>query len=229
MMKTVFLFAIAALASTAGFSQARIGAQVNGGLNSGYFETKEAVSLSQKAQAGFGAGIISEVAISQRLSLRPSLNFAKRGIELTGKGANTEGPGNVEVSMKANLNYLELPVIVAYNVAVGNNKAYFGIGPSIGYGISGKTKMTYSVLAPNKPAETETEKVSSFKKTDDGGAGFKRLDAGATAIAGMQFSNGAFVNLSGVYGLTNNYEKEKDGGLKYQSRSVNLTVGFLLN
>jgi len=227
MKKTVLLFAIAALAGTTAFSQVRVGAQVHGGLNSGYFEVTDPVGLSQKSQVGFGGGVVAELAVSERFSLRPSLNFAKRGVQLTVKGENTEGPGSVEAIMDANLNYLELPVVFTYNLAVGNNKAYFGIGPSVGYGISGKTKITYGISIPNEPVFKETEKVSSFKKDEDGGAGFKRFDAGATAIAGMQFNNGAFVNLSGVYGLTNNVHSDGEGG-KYQSRSVNLTVGFLL-
>jgi hypothetical protein len=226
MKKTVLLIALGVLGTTASFSQVRIGAQVHGSLNSGYFEVNEPVGLSQKAQAGFGAGIVSEISLTKRFSLRPSLNFAKKGIQLTAKGANTEGPGTVEVIMDANLNYIELPVLFTYNLALNTSKAFFGIGPSIGYGISGKTKMTYSLIVPNTPAATESEKVSSFKKEADGGAGFKRFDAGATVVAGMQFDNGAFVNLSGVYGLTNNVEA--DDASKFQNRSVQLTVGFLL-
>ena len=65
----------------------------------------------------------------------------------------------------------------------------------------------------------------SFKKEDNGGAGFKKLDISGTAIAGIQFSSGLFVNASGSYGFTKNME----GDGKYNSRSVGLTVGFLLN
>ena len=220
-MKSILLVAFAVLVSTVAFSQVHIGGQVHGSLNSGYWEVKGASSLSQSAKAGFGAGIVSEISLSERLSLRPSLNFMKRGVKISGTAVNPEGPGTVKATMDANLNYLELPVIVAYNIPLNNdNKVYFGIGPSAGYGISGKSKMTYAA-----PGYTETEKVSSFKKEDKGGAGFKRLDISGTAIAGIQFSSGLFVNASGSYGFTNNME----GDGKYNSRSVGLTVGFLLN
>ena len=224
-MKSVLLAAFAVLVSTVAFSQVRLGGQVHGNLNSGYWEVKDAVSLSQSAKAGFGAGIVSEISLSERLSLRPSLNFMMRGVKITGSAVNPEGPGNVNATMDANLNYLELPVVLAYNIPLENSKVYFGIGPSAGYGISGKSKMTYSILVDNKPTYSETEKVSSFKSEDKGGAGFKKLDLSGTAIAGIQFNSGLFVNVSGSYGFTNNME----GDGKYNSRSVGLTIGYLLN
>src|ERR1700712_4122845 len=211
-MKSVFLVLVTVLVGTAAFSQVRIGGQVHGSLNSGYWQVKGPSSLSQTAKAGFGAGIVSEISLSERLSLRPSLNYMRRSVKVTGKGVNTEGPGTVEATMDANLNYLELPVVLAYNIPVNSGKIYFGVGPQAGYGLNGKSKMTYSVLAPNKPVYTETDKVSSFKKEDKGGAGFKKLDLSGTAIAGMQFNSGLFVNASGTYGFTNNME----GDGKYQ-------------
>jgi hypothetical protein len=227
MMKTVLLFAMAVLVSTVTFSQVRIGGQVHGSLNAGYFEVKQQVSLSQQSKGGFGAGIVSEVTLSERLSLRPSLNFSKKGIKLTAGADNPEGEGSVKAEMDANLSYIELPVVFAYNLPIGDNKAFIGIGPSVGFGIAGKSKMSYSLLVPGLPPMSESEKITSFKKDADGGAGFKRFDAGATLVAGMQFSNGLFVNASGNYGLTNNFENDEESG-KYQSRSVQLTVGFFL-
>ena len=224
-MKTVLSLAFAVLVSTVAFSQVHVGGQIIGSLNSGYFETKEEVSLSQKGKIGYGVGVVSELSISDRFALRPSLNFIKKGVKLNVKAFDSELDGDVSATMNANLNYLELPVVLAYNIPLSESKVYFGIGPSVGYGISGKSKMTYSVNIPGLPQTTETEKVSSFKSENDGGAGFKRLDASATALAGIQFNNGLFVNASGAYGLTNNMKSE-DG--KYQSRSVQLTVGFLL-
>ena len=224
-MKKVFLVIFTLVVGTAAFSQVKIGGQVVGNLSSGYWEVKGPESLSQSAKAGFGAGIVSEISLSERLSLRPSLNYMRRSVKVHAKGVNPEGPGKVEATMDANLNYIELPLILAYNIPVNSGKVYFGVGPQAGYGINGKSKMTYSVLAPGEPVYSETEKVSSFKKEDKGGAGFKKVDISGTAIAGMQFNSGLFVNASGTYGFTNNME----GDGKYQSRSVALTVGFLLN
>jgi hypothetical protein len=226
MKKSLFLLAFSVVVvSTAAFSQVKIGGQVHGNLSSGYWEVNQPVSLSQSAKVGYGAGIVSEIGISDRFALRPSLNFMKRGVKMTGKSVNPEGPGNVEATMDANLNYLELPVVLAYNIPLKDSKVYFGLGPQAGYGIYGKSKMTYSIISPNGPVLNETEKVASFKKEDKGGVGFKRFDVSATALAGIQFNSGLFVNASGIYGLTDNME----GAGKYQGRSVALTVGFLLN
>lgn len=222
-MKKVFLVAAAALIATAGFSQVKFGGQVGGTFSSASVSKDEMGSMKKSIKPGFSAGVVSEITLNNSLTLRPSLNFMQKGVKMKGSGSGEMSAASGE--MKVNLNYLELPVVLAYNIPMGNNKFFIGAGPSVGFGISGKYKSEVTISMPGFPTQTHVVDADAFKKDEDNGAGMKRLDVSANVIAGVQFSNGFFVNAGGLFGLTNLGEKES----KYRNIGGQLTVGFLLN
>ncbi|WP_207492580.1 porin family protein [Aridibaculum aurantiacum] len=224
-MKKVFLLAAASLLATAGFSQVRFGGQALGVVSSASVG-EEMEGMKKSMKPGFGIGVVAEIGLTDALTLRPSLNYLQKGVKMKGSG-NTD-VGTYSGEMKVNMNYLELPVVLAYNINTANGKVFFGAGPSLGYGIGGKTKVDMTVSFPSipgMPAQHHSEDAKTFKKEEDEGAGFKRFDFSANVIAGMQFNSGFFVNAGGLFGLSNIGSEDS----KYRNIGAQLTVGFLLN
>ena len=74
-MKKIYLLAIAALATTAAFSQVKWGVQATGNLSTASLNAEFSEMFKKTAAIGFGAGVVSEATLSENLSLRTSLNL----------------------------------------------------------------------------------------------------------------------------------------------------------
>lgn len=224
-MKKIFLFATAAIISTAAFSQTKWGVQATGNL-SNLSITADGIELFKNTpNIGFGVGVVSDVALSSKLSLRSSLNLLQKGGRLKTNFDMGDGTGGLfpSVEMNGKFYYAELPVNLVYNVDLSGGRLFFGAGPSIGMGMFGKMKVTST--NPFDPSEKEEEKIDAFKKEEDGGAGLKRFDFSATAIAGYQFKNGLYVNAGYLLGFGNLIDSPEEGE-KMKNRGLQLTVGY---
>lgn len=227
-MKKIFLFAIAAIASTAAFSQVNWGIQAHGNLARTSISGEGTEAFKKSSSIGFGAGVIADARLSDQVSLRTSLNLLQKGGKLKFDGAGDPNNGDnflPSIDATNKLYYAELPINVVYNVNLSSGRLFFGAGPSVGYGLFGKAKVTYG--NPFDPSEKETEETDAFKKEEDGGAGFKRFDFGANAIAGYQFNNGLFINAGYLMGFGNVIDSEDGESMK--NRGLQLTVGFMFN
>ena len=223
-MKKIYLLAIAALVTTVAFSQVQWGVQATGNLGTASLNSEFSEMFKKTPVIGFGAGIVSEATLSDKLSLRSSLNLLQKGLKM--KASIELGEGDDAFSTEATavnkLYYAELPVNLTYGVAVSSGRFFFGAGPSFGYGLFGKSKVTST--NPFDPTEKETQSVDAFKKEEDGGGGFKRFDLSANAVAGFQWNSGLTVNVGYLHGFSNLIEGVD--GESYKNRGVQLTVGY---
>lgn len=218
-MKKVILLAAATVVATVSFSQVRFGAQVIGNAGSVSASSEDVPNFKKSMATGFGAGVVAEFPLQNNLSLRSSLNFLqkKSSVEFTPIAGKTS-------TIKSTLNFVELPVNLVYSIPTNGSSIYFGAGPSVGYGISGKMKYQGYMIDDGGDATFVNETADAFKAEDKGGAGLKRFDVSANAIAGIKFDNGIYVNAGYLLGLTNLGEKDN----KYKNRGILLTLGFLL-
>lgn len=224
-MKKIFLFAVAAVLATTAFSQVKLGVQATGNLSSASFTPEQGISTKKTPLPGFGAGLSAEMPVSDHLSLRTSLGLLQKGVKVTANGKAENGVGNMDVKLTNKLYYAELPVNLTFNKELLNSKFFIGAGPSVGYGLFGKSKAAYTVSLPGAPSHTETESVDAFKKGDDGG-NYKRLNLSANLAAGIQFNSGFYVQAGYLLGLTNSLRKDAEGS--YKNRGLQLTVGMFL-
>ncbi len=99
--------------------------------------------------------------------------------------------------------YTDVPVVI------GN--IYFGAGPYVGIGLSGKVKVT---------GTTESQDIKFGSDGD-----FKRTDFGLNGIAGLEFKGGFLVGLNYDLGLT---DIGNDGTSESatKNRVFGLSVGF---
>lgn len=214
-MKKMFLVAAATVIATVSFSQAKFGFQAIGNASTASLKGDNLAGFKKSTKIGFGGGIVADLPVAKNFSVRPSLNFLQKKSSLVYTGVT-----NQKFTTESELNYLELPVNFVYKVPLQAASVYFGAGPSVGYGISGKIK-SQGVL----PGDNEQINDSSdpFKEVE-GETLMKRVDVSANFLAGVEFNNGIFVNAGYLLGLTN-ISKNQDGG--YKNRGILLTVGFM--
>jgi hypothetical protein len=115
------------------------------------------------------------------------------------------------------LNYLDLPLYLAYRTQpVGGNNFFGGIGPYFGYGLGGKFKSTFNGQTAESPA---------FGKN----GGLKRFDMGLGLTAGYKTASTLSLALAYQFGLTNIEMDPGPGGDKTKNRSISLNVGYSLD
>ncbi|MFT3908564.1 MAG: porin family protein [Ferruginibacter sp.] len=227
-MKKIILLAAIAVCSISSYAQFAFGVQLGPNLELSKAKDDQYTSgiynLENDPKVGFLIGVLAEVGFG-KLAFRPELNFIQRGSKTGLAGYN---------QLKFNLNYVEVPLNVVYNLKLSKvGKVFFGLGPNVGIGLGGKIKYENG----------ESTKVAFDGKkepTHDDKAHFKRMDIGANIIAGFQLKMGVFAKLGFTYGFSNlypdkNYPHYDNNGnyvgtydQSYKNRSVNLTIGYML-
>ncbi|NLO51930.1 MAG: PorT family protein [Bacteroidales bacterium] len=202
------------------FSGYQINAQtvgIKGGLNLSNMLEKdddETFSDDYKMNPGFHIGLSVDIPFNKSLSLEP-------GLLLTTKGMKYEDDYlGVDISAKAILYYLELPLTIKASQDLGGGSKIFGaVGPYVGLGLSGKVMATAEYQGQE---ETEEEKVKwgNDKDKDD----LKRLDMGLTFGAGVEISS-ILIGISYDLGLSNN-SPYQDNGATSKNRVLKFSIGY---
>jgi hypothetical protein len=237
-MKKIILFSAFAVSYVTSMAQVSFGAQAGVNLAFGkaatdivdpFFNT----TLTNDPKAGFTVGVLAEIPLGEKFAFRPELNFIQKG--------STTGISNAlfgfDPQQKITLNYIELPLNVVYKLNVGSGNFFFGLGPAVAFGISGKVKLS-DPSDPTDPDLNRTAKVKfDGKKNDvlsatDNDAHLKRLDVGVNALAGYKLQNGLFFKLGYNYGVLN-IDPNKENALPqnqttYKNRGFNICIGYMI-
>ena len=218
-MKKILLVAIGVTAGTAGFSQFKVGVQTIGNLSAASVKSEPGIEFTKTMKEMAGAGVVAQYNISDKLSLRSGLNYLQHGVILESKRTPTV---NMQAKAENTLHYLQLPVNVLYNIPVGNVTLYAGAGGFINYGVSGTSTQTTKEFTPGGHETVTIEKLKAFKKEEQGGAGLKKFDYGASALAGVKLNNGIFANIGYQLSLADISEGEG----KYKNQGLQVSVGY---
>ena len=215
-MKKVLLMATFAIASVAGFSQARFGAQI--GAN--FASQKISGDLDIYSFTGTGSakmaviiGGFAQIPLSGSFNFRPELNYIQKHskFDLIGTSCFT-------------LNYLEIPLNFTYSLNAGSGNVFFGAGPSIGFGMSGKVKDIYpGVPETSTNIKFDGKTYVSLPDTDED-YHFKGLDFGLGFMGGYQLSNGLSFNLGYTIGLSN---IDPNSGSSFKNNGFAIKVGYM--
>lgn len=213
-MKKILLICIAVSTALAASTQTRFG--IKGGLNLAserltVSQMGFSVSKESDVMAGFHLGGVMEIPVAPHFSFRPELLLSAKGGNFDGSFADSTGTQKVKMRPF----YLELPLNMVYHYTWPTGlKFYGGAGPSIAYGIFGKTKS--GNLSDNV--------------FQDGG--FKRLDVGINLLAGLELKSGLTLGANFTPGLSNIY----DGGavqgvtdIKFKNTVFGLSVGYMFS
>ena len=188
------------LLTTASFGQVRYGIQ--GGVQASNIAASIDLSnlgpafgvpvIPVNQRVSFRAGVMADVPLGGRFSLRPQLLYSVKGgdvqvgtfiaglLKQFGQPDPTSAVSGVQ--SKAVINYVELPVMVMYGIAAGRGRVVVGAGPYAAVAMGGSLN-----------GEPINFNLSNFRK----------LDLGATASLGYELSSG--LSVSGYYtqGFTN--------------------------
>jgi len=190
---------------------------VKGGLNLANILAKDedgTVSEGYSAKLGLHLGVFAELPVTDMLVFEPGLFFSDKGFKID------EELFGYNLKVKANLNYVDIPLnLKAYFDVADNIKVYGALGPYLGVGISGKYKSTVSVGGTD---ETDEEDVEWGNDEDEDE--LKRFDFGLTFGTGVEF-NGILVGLSYDVGLAN-ISTYQEFDTKIKNRVFKLSVGY---
>ncbi len=223
-MKRMILMAGGLLIAAASFSQVSLGVQATGNLSSAKLEFPEGPDFTKKSVFGPGGGFVVDYAVNEKFALRSGLNFLQHGVKINSTEVQ-DGIGEFQIEAKTKLNYLQIPVYALYTNELSVAKIFIGAGPYANYGISGKSKLTYTLTDENGDKLSDSEETDPFKKDEDGGTSFKRFDWGAGAIAGVRFPNGMFAHIGYQYSIAN-ISSDGDEGGKYNNQGFQLSIGY---
>jgi hypothetical protein len=203
-MKKIFLTLILCSIAGAMFAQgAKFG--VTAGLNVSNITSKQgSISVTQDWKPGFQAGIFMDCGLSENFSIIPELLFSQRGCK------SDNSLRDVDMSNSTTLNYVQLPINLAYKFDVSYGQKLFPfVGVYAGYGISGKWKTG------------ESSSDIKFGSADDE---MKALDFGANVGLGYQFERIVF-KVQYNHGLAN--LSNAGGDITSTNKNVAVTVGFI--
>lgn len=149
-MKKILL----ALISVATFTQtsnAQIPIAVVAGVNLANATQKFAgTSISSSSITGFHVGLMTEFTFGSKLSLMPGLLYSIKGTKIS------------DFDATAKINYLEIPLNIAYKLPVPGLFAY--AGPYLGYALSGSSEIS----GVSDVMKIGTDDSSDIKPTDLG-------------------------------------------------------------
>jgi len=175
---------------------------IKAGINfaSALWETT-GVTLATQALAGFQLGLIADFPISDPV-------YINTGVFFSMKGTKSELIG---IEIKAPVNYLEIPVNLAYKIDVTSLKVYLQAGPYIGIGLSAAVEAAAAGVSVD----------IDFGSADDE---IKALDVGLNFGAGIEVKA---IQLGLNYGLgLTNLENVEDEVWKNRVFSVTIAYFF---
>ncbi|MHC8948978.1 porin family protein [Sphingobacterium hungaricum] len=211
-MKKVLLSLGAALFLAAG-AQAQVSYGLKAGVNLGKFSNvSDAAKDYQVMNPSFYVTGFADLPVASNFSIQP-------GVSLQGKGSkfNYDGDG-LDGKSTTNVMSVEIPVNAVYYIPAGAGNVYLGLGPYIGFNVSGKTKTSGSI------GDWGVEGENDIKFSGDN-KNMNLIDAGANFMAGYKFNNGLLINAGYGLGLTNlNPSDNSDNN--YSSRTLNFGIGF---
>jgi hypothetical protein len=162
-------------------------------------------------------------------SIQPELNFIQKGSQ---QEVSFELDGfAVDSKVKSTINYLEVPVLARAQFGSEKTKFFVQAGPSIAYGLGGKTKLTYTMNdGEDVYSESESGKVKFGDQPEDydGPDAYidNRLDFGVQVGAGVTFNERISLDLRYGLGLS---DLDDDNASKNRAIQFTVAVPLALN
>ncbi len=224
MKKLCFVLVLACIAGVAD-GQIRFGVLGGPHISSA---KEDPFTIGYSSKSGLHLGIIGDIPLSQKTSDRW---FFQPGLQYTGKGrkfyahydsANVMQSDTFFLSSTLAVNYMELPLNIAYKIPIGNRAKFMvSAGPYLGFFFNGKQKFGTKTYSDNafKGNEVKIEAGSEVGKVNT-------LDIGVNGRAGFEIGN-FFISGFASWGLTNFYHAAN--GATSRHRIGGGSVGFWFN
>ena len=186
-----------------------------------------ASSLPSKPVTGFNAGIFADMAFGH-WSVQSGLVYTGIGGQNNSAFVPATLASGTNVTFYGydtdKLNYLQLPVDVLYHVPVNFGYVFMGLGPYLGYGLSGTKKiLSYSIVNGTSTPTAERTYPDKFG-SNAYAAEFKKFDWGTNALLGVELKNKISLSIGYNYGLAN--VSNSNGENRYRNKTLQLSIGY---
>jgi hypothetical protein len=209
-MKFLVLMIVVFALATNSFAQ-KFGARAGFNLATALVkDNSDTYSDNFKMKPGFHIGATAEFPINETFAFETGLLLSSKGTK------ESESESGYEYTAVANLYYFDIPLTGKAYYELGGVKIYGLLGPYLGVGLSGKTK----IQETGSSDYNETVEWGTDSENDD----LKRLDMGLTFGAGVVVSDFE-VGLSYNLGLKNISPYTGDG-YKVNTRVLGISVGY---
>jgi len=181
---------------------------ISGGAVFSSAQSKEKDNVfSYKNRVGLTLGALADFKLPvKNIHIQPGIFYTEKGGVISDPDINL----NTDVLFR----YLEIPVWLLYRKKVGIVHVFAGVGPVIGFGLSGSEKSDENV-----PEQEIT--FGSDIDTDD----YKKLDFSGGLTAGVEFQDAATLSL--VYNRTLN-NLSLDENISFRNQYVGVRLGVYL-
>lgn len=164
---------IVVLVLVAGSAAASIAGELSFGLKGGMITSNvtgvpDEWSDSQDYRTGFTGGVLLNYAFDDEFSVQPELLYVPKGV-----GASYDVGGLFRVGADANLDFLELPVLVKYTFSTGGKiRPCIFVGPSIGVSVNSDLDLSAGWLSTSVDISDYTGDTD-FGVVADAGIGYE--------------------------------------------------------
>ena len=174
------------------------------------------VSDELSAKSGFHFGPTIEFEMNDNFCIETALLFTTKGISVS----ESETFENISFTTEAELNlfYVDIPVYAKAYIDAGNVKLYGMLGPYVGIGISGKSKMEGSI---GPELYSEEDDISWGSDEDDD---LKRFETGIALGLGMNLNS--FLFEVSTHMSLSNISPQSEYDMIAKNRLFLITVGY---
>ena len=157
------------------------------------------IRIDSRRHVGFQLGAYYTHSLAGALSIQPEIHYIQKGLRLQFRdidsGSGSEPRGSIDVRPA----YLELPVLLRYDVArVGSIRPFLVTGPSVAFRVGCRFLVKSGALSSDQTCNpdmgnTTAEDEDPIKKFDAGGivgAGVQGMFGGRALSAQVRYSRG---------------------------------------
>jgi hypothetical protein len=109
-----------------------------------------------------------------------------------------------------------------YNIPAGTGNVFLGLGPTIGFGISG----TFKTTETGDPDASADIKFDGDKDPTDDKVHLKAIDFGANFLAGYKLTNGLFFTAGYAMGFSSIHPEDD---VDFKNKGFSLKIGYMFN
>ncbi len=183
------------------------------------------------SSTGFKFGVIMQMPLATSLVFVPELNYVNKGIKQSQEVSFDFGgaPITSKIDNSASLNYIEMPLNLAYKSTTTSGSFFGGLGPVLSLGVSGRQKSTsgssYAGISQDTIIDVSV-KFDGKKDADvnDNKAHLKALEIGANFFAVYELKCGLFFKALYNTAFTNSNPNENN---TYKPNYFGIGLGYI--
>ncbi|MEN7550790.1 porin family protein [Rapidithrix thailandica] len=212
-MRKIILSIAFALCSMA-YAQAQLSGGLKAGLNlSNISNLDMEEDIDMKSKIGYHFGAYLNAKLAEKISIQPEVLFSTQGSKAS--DSEEDSGYSYEYDIKANVNYLNIPVLVTFHV---NEMFNLYVGPQAGFLLSAELK--------SEATEEGPDGKESYESSMDMKEYMKSTDFGVVFGAGVNLPAGLNASLRYNLGLSDIAEENEGDAIK--NGVLQLSVGYRL-